>query len=77
MQKITIEHDGVSKEVYLNVPENVEKFSDFVVLQDRTTKEKYQLTDKGAVLTEKMAKELGVSAGDTVTIKEEMKGTNG
>ena len=71
LQKITIEHDGVSKEVYLNVPDNVEKFSDFVVLQDRTTKEKYQLTDKGAVLTEKMAKELGVSAGDTVTIKEE------
>lgn len=71
LQKITIEHDRVSKEVYLNVPENVEKFSDFVVLQDRTTKEKYQLTDKGAVLTEKMAKELGVSAGDTVTIKEE------
>lgn len=71
LQKITIEHDGVSKEVYLNVPENVEKFSDFVVLQDRTTKEKYQLTDKGAVLTQKMAKELGVSAGDTVTIKEE------
>lgn len=71
LQKITIEHDGVSKEVYLNVPENVEKFSDFVVLQDRTTKEKYQLTDKGTVLTEKMAKELGVSAGDTVTIKEE------
>ena len=71
LQKITIEHDGVSKEVYLNVPENVEKFSDFVVLQDRTTKEKYQLTDKGAVLTEKMAKELGESAGDTVTIKEE------
>ena len=71
LQKITIDHDGVSKEVYLNVPENVEKFSDFVVLQDRTTKEKYQLTDKGAVLTEKMAKELGVSAGDTVTIKEE------
>lgn len=71
LQKITIERDGVSKEVYLNVPENVEKFSDFVVLQDRTTKEKYQLTDKGAVLTEKMAKELGVSAGDTVTIKEE------
>ena len=71
LQKITIEHDGVSKEVYLNVPENVEKFSDFVVLQDRTTKEKYQLTDKGAVLTEKMAKELGVAAGDTVTIKEE------
>lgn len=71
LQKITIEHDGVSKEIYLNVPENVEKFSDFVVLQDRTTKEKYQLTDKGTVLTEKMAKELGVSAGDTVTIKEE------
>ena len=71
LQKITIEHDGVSNKVYLNVPENVEKFSDFVVLQDRTTKEKYQLTDKGAVLTEKMAKELGVSAGDTVTIKEE------
>lgn len=61
-------------DVYLSVPEDVEQFSDFTVLKDRITDERYELTDEGAVLTEKMAKELGVKPGDTITIRDEDKG---
>ena len=56
------------------MPEDVESFPDFVVLRNRITKEEYFLDDNGVVLTEKMAKELGVEAGDTITIRDEEKG---
>ena len=74
LQKVTIGSDGTRKEVYLNIPENVDRFSQFVVLQDRMTKEKYALDDDGAVLTEKMAKDLDVKAGDSITVWDEEKG---
>ena len=74
LQKVSVGSDETWKEVYLNIPENVDRFSQFVVLQDRVTKEKYALDDEGVVLTEKMAKDLGVKAGDTLTIRQEDKG---
>ena len=40
----------------------------------RVTDEKYELTDDGAVLTEKMAKELDVEVGDSITVRDEDKG---
>lgn len=60
--------------VYLDVPKDVEQFPEFNVLQDRITNDKYLLDDEGAVLTEKMAKDLGVKVGDTVIIRDEDKG---
>lgn len=61
-------------DVYLDVPRDTEEFSEFIVLQDRVTDEKYELTDDGAVLTEKMAKELDVEVGDSITVRDEDKG---
>lgn len=37
----------------------------------RTTKEEYQLTDEGAIVTEKIAKALKVGIGDTITLKDD------
>ena len=74
LTQITIGNGGDWLDVYLNVPADVEAFPDFVSLQDRITDEKYSLSDYGAVLTEKMAKELNVEAGDTITIRDEKKG---
>ena len=74
LTQITIGNGGDWLDVYLNVPADVEAFPDFVSLQDRITDEKYSLSDDGAVLTEKMAKELNVEAGDTITIRDEKKG---
>ena len=53
---------------YLMVPSDVEKLGDYVILQDRRTGEKKELTDDGVVITEKLASLLDVSAGDTVTL---------
>lgn len=72
--QITIGNGDEWREVYLNVPSDAESFSDFVVLRDRITKEEYNLSDDGVVLTEKMAKELELETGDTVTIRDEDRG---
>lgn len=74
LTQITVGNGDEWHDVYLDVPKDVEEFSEFVVLQDRVTNEKYELDDSGAVLTEKMAKELDVKPGDTITIRDEDRG---
>ena len=49
----------------------MEQLEDFFCFRDRTTKEEYQLTDEGAIVTEKIAKELKVGIGDTITLKDD------
>ena len=74
LSQITVGNGEEWHDVYLDVPKNVEEFSEFAVLQDRVTNEKYELDDSGAILTEKMATELDVEPGDTVTIRDENRG---
>lgn len=71
LKKVTVRAGKTAKEVYLDVPEDEEQFTQFVVLRDRKTRESYKLDDKGAILTEKMAKMLDVKVGDTLTIDAE------
>ena len=58
-------------DVYLDVPEDVDRFPEFVTLQDRMTDAVYTLDDSGAILTEKMATELDVEPGDAITIRDD------
>lgn len=74
LKQVTISHGGSKKDVYLNVPEDVGMFSEFVIHRDRITREIYTLDDEGAILTEKMAKQLQVQVGDTITVKDDVKG---
>lgn len=74
LQQVTISSDSAKKDVYLNVPEDVESFPVFVELRDRITKERYFLEDEGVVLTEKTADKLDVEAGDTICIQDDIKG---
>ena len=50
------------------VPEYLDGLENFVVLQDRVSDEKYALTDNNVIVTEKLAKLLDVSVGDTVEL---------
>ena len=68
LKNIEISSGESSQEVYLDVPKDVEAFKKFVVIRDRKTKEIYSLDDKGAILTEKVAKLLEVDVGDKLTI---------
>lgn len=74
LTQITVGNGDEWHEVYLDIPKDVESFPDFTVLKNRVTDEEYFLDDEGAVLTEKMAKELGVETGDTITIRDEDQG---
>lgn len=74
LTQITVGNEDEWKDVYLNVPEKTNVFSEFVVLQNRITGELYTLDDSGAALTEKMAKELDVEVGDEITIRDDDKG---
>lgn len=74
MKKLTIGKGKTEKEVYLCVPEDDKKFEEFVIFRDRTSKESYELTDDGAILTEKIAKTLDVGVGDEIYIKDDKRG---
>lgn len=57
--------------VYIYVPENLENFHEDVTLQNRITKEPYELTDAGAAVSEKTASLLGLDVGDELTLKKD------
>ncbi len=72
--QITVGNGEEWNDIYLNVPSDEKDFENFIELRDRTAGEKYNLDRKGVVLTEKMAKELGIEAGDSIIIRDEEKG---
>ncbi|MDR1059644.1 MAG: FtsX-like permease family protein, partial [Clostridiales bacterium] len=53
------------------VPESPDAFPSYVQLRDRQSQQGIQLEDEGAVLSEKLARLLGVSAGDTFYIADD------
>lgn len=74
LQQVEVSHGKTKQDVYLNVPKDVKGFTDFVVFKNRVTGKQYQLNDKGAILTEKMAKTLDVQVGDSIVVKDDEKG---
>ncbi len=65
----SVKTDAGSRDDYVFVTESREKFPEFITLRNRSTRESIPLDDEGVVVTEKMAKELGVSKGDSVTVE--------
>ena len=62
--------NGVTKEVNVLVPEDMETFGDMFILRSRGNGKTYTLDDSGAVITEKLARMLGLSEGDEIVLKE-------
>ena len=63
--------DEQDKRMELVVPEDPASFDRFVALNTRVGHHPVKLDDDGLVLTEKLAAELGVRAGDAVTLTEQ------
>ncbi|HIZ47868.1 MAG TPA: ABC transporter permease [Candidatus Gemmiger excrementavium] len=57
-------------DVYLMVPEDVQRFAEFADLHERISRDPTPLGEEGVVITEKLATILGVQAGDTVTLED-------
>lgn len=71
LSKLTAPRGSSNVSVYVYVPENLENFHKDVTLQNRVTKEPYELTDKGAAVSEKTASLLGLDVGDLLTIEKD------
>lgn len=68
-QNIDVSAGKHEKNAFLIVPESTKKMEKFILLRSRITGEKVPFNDKGVVITEKLAKMLGVSIGDEICIK--------
>ena len=64
-------NDKGIKSVNLITPSDAESFREYVDLHDRLTREKYEITENGALISEKLASQLGISAGDMFYIVDE------
>lgn len=71
MEKEIVRNGKKKWDIYLMVPEEADRYGNFVNFRDRTTKEEFELSDEGAILTEKIAKMMGVGVGDTITVESE------
>lgn len=63
--------DMNKQEAILYVPQDVDDLDDFIILGNRESGESYSVSDEGVVITEKAAKLLGASVGDTVSMTDD------
>ena len=71
-ESVTFKKENMNKQsATLYVPKSNKDLSDYIVLQDRKTKEKYTLSDDGVIITEKLSKLLQVSKGDSITLSDD------
>ena len=61
--------DDQDKDIIIFIPNQLENLNSFIHFQNRKTDESFDLTDEGAILTEKVANQLGVKVGDTVILE--------
>ena len=69
MQAVEILNKETKQDIQLIVPKKTEMLSDYIIVENRVSKEKYSLSDNGVVITEKLAKLLDIKQGDKITIK--------
>ena len=67
-QSVTAETDAYTVDATLQVFPSQEALEPFIHLRHRTDSQPVVLPDDGVVLTEKLAKLLGIQAGDTITL---------
>ena len=63
----------INDDIYMIVPQSVQRMENIIHLRERKDGSKVELTDDGAVVTEKMANTLGITIGSTITITENNK----
>lgn len=55
-------------ETYIYVPENAAALPEYIHIRDVSTKKEIALPQSGCVITQKLAKELNISVGDSITV---------
>lgn len=66
---LDVSNGDASETIYAEVPEDAERFSEFMTLRDRKTEEAVAFDENSVIVTEKLADTLGVGVGDTFTLE--------
>lgn len=72
-QMTDVKSDGDTKTASLIVPDDEERFVDFIKLRERKTGRPIPLTDGGVVISEKLGRMLNLHAGDTIVLSNKDK----
>lgn len=67
-ESATVSAGGKSQDITLCVPEDTQALPEFVTLRDRRTHEPVSFDTDSAVVTEKLAEQLGIQVGDQIQI---------
>lgn len=67
---VTVSHDGEDSSVTVIAPGDVNAFAAFTTLRHRGGSEPIALNDEGALISEKLAMNLGIGAGDTIRVTD-------
>ena len=71
-ETVTFSKEDMNKQsVTMYVPKDIDKINDFILLNDRKSEKEYKISDNGVIITEKQAKLLDASVGDTITLNDE------
>lgn len=68
-KSVTIGYKDEQKDCGLLVPQDKAKLPDFIMLHERVSRKPITMTDKGVILTEKLARKLGATVGSEIFIK--------
>ena len=71
MVSVDLTFDGNIRNAYLYIPQDTGSIGDYLVLRNRSTGQLYDFPEEGAIISEKTAKMLDLTVGDTVTITRE------
>lgn len=65
---VDLSKEDITKSASLIVLDSTNDFETFFIFRDRVSKEQYHISNDGVILTEKLAKVLDVSKGDTISL---------
>lgn len=68
---VDISFQSESKTLTMYIPEKVSEFENYIVFRERVGHKKLTLEDNGILLTEQIAKKLGVKVGDTIHLTKD------
>lgn len=63
--------ENTQKDIYLYVPSTLDNLDAFILFNYRKTRENWHLDENSVVITEKVASDLGIEKGDTLSLKLE------
>lgn len=69
MQAVEILNIDNTQDIQMIIPEKTKNLKEYITLENRKTKQKYELNNEGVIITEKLAKLLDIQEGDNITIK--------